>query len=140
MRFWDTSAIAPLVVHEAESARADQLIGADPAMVVWWGAPIECGSALARRHREESLDSAGLQAATGRMRKLSAAFIEVPASDELRNHALRTVRVHPLRAADAMHLAAALIASDFSPGALEFVTFDERQARAAELEGFRVIA
>lgn len=53
---------------------------------------------------------------------------------------MRLLRVHRLRAADAVQIAAAIVAADFQPGSLEFVTLDVRQADAAEREGFRVIA
>jgi hypothetical protein len=51
---------------------------------------------------------------------------------------MRLLRVHPLRAGGALQLAAAIIAADFQPNALEFVTLDARQADAAEREGFRI--
>ena len=46
---------------------------------------------------------------------------------------------HPLRASDALHIGAALVAAEHEPGTLEFVTFDRRQAAAAEREGFHVL-
>jgi hypothetical protein len=50
------------------------------------------------------------------------------------------VRVHDLGAADALQLAAALAASEQRPSTLPCVCLDERLARAAELEGFPVVA
>ena len=64
---------------------------------------------------------------------------EVTAVEAARRHAERLVESHPLRAADALQLGAALIAADGATGSLDFVTFDERQATAAEREGFRVL-
>ena len=52
MRFWDSSAIIPLCVDEAPSVRVKRLAEEDSALIVWWGTPIECYSALARRRRE----------------------------------------------------------------------------------------
>jgi hypothetical protein len=109
-------------------------------MVVWWGALVECHSALARQLRDESLDEAGYQAASLRLRRLCEAWIEVPPVDEVRSRATRVLRLHPLRAADALHLAAALVAAGSAPDEFEFVTFDDRQGRAAALEGFRVVS
>lgn len=48
------------------------------------------------------------------------------------------MRLHPLRAADALQLAAALVLSDFEPRTLPFVTLDDRLASAARREGFEV--
>jgi predicted nucleic acid-binding protein len=63
---------------------------------------------------------------------------EAAASDLLREWAVRVVRVHPLRAADAMQLAAAMTAAKMRPSSLEFVTADRRLAAAAAREGFTV--
>jgi predicted nucleic acid-binding protein len=138
MRFWDASAIVPLLVQERLSTRADAMLTEDRAIVTWWGSTIECSSALARQHRDGALDPAGLQAAGARLQRLASSWIEVPAVAPVREQALRLLRIHPLRAGDAVQLAAALVTAEFRPGSLDFVTFDSRQASAAEREGFRV--
>jgi hypothetical protein len=48
------------------------------------------------------------------------------------------LRVHPLRAADALQLAAATIAAERDPPSLEVVSLDERLNEAATKEGFRL--
>jgi len=53
-----------------------------------------------------------------------------------RPHAERVVETHPLRAANALHIGAALVASEDNPATLEFVTLDRNLANAAEREGF----
>jgi hypothetical protein len=53
--------------------------------------------------------------------------------------ALRLLGVHPLRAADALQLAAALILVRDDPAGRAFVCLDERLREAALLEGFRVL-
>lgn len=140
MRFWDASAIVPLLVHERLSARADALLAEDRAIVTWWGSLVECSSALARLHREGELSSADLRAAGARLQRAATAWIEVPAVAPVREQALRLLRIHALRAADALQLAAALVTAEFRPESFEIVTFDARQALAAEREGFRVLA
>lgn len=52
--------------------------------------------------------------------------------------ARRLLRVHALRAADALQLAAAIAASEADPASLKLVTLDERLAEAARREGFPV--
>jgi hypothetical protein len=49
---------------------------------------------------------------------------------------MRLLRVHPLRAADSLQLAAAVVASEGDPGELPFVCLDEKLAQAASREGF----
>ena len=139
MRFWDTSALVPLVVAEPESARTQRWLREDPAVVVWTLARVELCSALARRRRVEP--RAARKLATAR-REIFAAWerwTEVTAVDVVRRHAERLVETHPLRAADALQLAAALVAAEDRPGSLTFVTLDRQQAAAAEREGFAVL-
>jgi len=62
----------------------------------------------------------------------------VTAVEVVRRHAERVVDTHAIRAADALQVGAALVVAGDDPPALEFVTFDEPQAAAAEREGFRV--
>ncbi len=51
----------------------------------------------------------------------------------------RFLRVHPLRAADALQLAAAFAAAERRPASLEMVTLDDRLADAARKEGFALL-
>jgi len=57
----------------------------------------------------------------------------------VRSEAERVVETHPLRAADALQLGAALVAADGEPETLELVTLDRRLAEAAVREGFPVL-
>ena len=63
----------------------------------------------------------------------------VTQAEAVRQRAERLVSLHPLTAADALQLAAALVAAREQPDAFEFVTLDKTLARAARLEGFRVV-
>ena len=140
VRYWDSSAIIPLIVAEAASGRMSEIHAADPAVATWWGTPIECVSALARLERDGSLTAAGLGSSIARIRGAVLSWAEVGPSDDVREQAIRLLRVHQLRAADAIQLAAAIVAAGFQAGTLEFVTLDRNQAAAADKEGFQVIA
>ena len=107
-------------------------------MIVWWGAPVECVSAIARREREGDLPAAAANAAIARLRALEPSWTEVTPSARVRGLALRLLRTHPLRASDALQLAAALVAAEEDPGALGFICLDERLAAAAQREGFTI--
>ncbi len=139
MRFWDSSAVVPLLVDEPSSAVVLGELERDPDVIAWWATGLECVSALARLEREGSLDSAGMSAAMGRLDALEVAWAEVQPGDQLRALAVRLLRVHALRAGDSLQLAAALVAAEGHPGSLAVVSLDERLALAAEREGFRVI-
>src|SRR5205814_4034536 len=51
VKFWDASAIVPLLIAEASTRRLQALATRDPDMLVWWGSEAECVSALARVER-----------------------------------------------------------------------------------------
>lgn len=139
MRYWDTSAILPLIVDEPARERLLGLYQQDQQMVAWWATPIEMASAIARREREGKLSADEADAALKAAKRLSAAWHEVVPSDAVRRTAERLLRVHSLRAADSGQLAAALIAANHDPVTLEMVCCDARLSAAARREGFTVI-
>jgi len=139
VRYWDSSAIIPLMVAESASVRLREIHSSDPAIATWWGTPVECVSAIARLERDGALTPAGLGSSVARIRHAVASWTEVVPSDDVREQAIRLLRVHQLRAADAVQLAAAIVAAEFQPSTLEFVTLDRNQGVAADKEGFRVI-
>lgn len=139
MRFWDTSALVPLLVPEERSDRLTALMREDPGAAVWWITPVECASALARLAREDRLSREDLALAAGRLSAAAARWSEVPPTEPIRDQAQRMLRLHALRAADALQLAAALVLAEFDPKTLPFVTLDARLAAAAEREGFEVL-
>jgi len=139
VKFWDASAIVPLLVAEAPTRRLQALAAKDSAMLVWWGSELECVSALARLERDGALSPQAITLALRRLRQLAAGWHEVDPGDAIREAAARFLRVHPLRAADALQLAAAFLASERRPASLEMVTLDDRLGTAARKEGFAVI-
>jgi hypothetical protein len=139
VRFWDTSALLPLFVAERQSARVRAWLRQDPRVVVWTLSRVEILSALARRERDEPAAARALSRARRQALAAWEEWSEVVAVEPVRSQAERLVTAHPLRAADALQLGAALVAADLDPGGLGFVTFDERLAAAAEKEGFSVL-
>lgn len=139
MRYWDSSALVPLCVDETSSPRMRETYRSDPAVITWWGSEIECVSAFARLERESSMTAELVSAAIARLKSLGTAWHEVQPSRTLRDTAMRLLRVHVLRGADAVQLASAMIAADRAPAALEIVTLGARLATAARREGFTVI-
>lgn len=139
MMFWDSSAVVPLIVAEAATASAQRLLREDPAILVWWATPVECTSAIARLERDHELGGPSVVKATGRLDGLAEAWSEVQPTEAVRRTARRLLRVHQLRAADALQLAAALTASEGDPSTLGFVSLDDRLVDAARKEGARVV-
>ncbi len=139
MKFWDTSAITPLLVEEADSERRERQLEGNSTMIVWYGTPVEIQSALSRRRREGSLNPQAERFAMARWAELAASWAEVEPLRLVRDRALRLLRIHPLRAADALQLAAALVACSEQTNSFEFLTADLRLREAAIAEGFTSI-
>lgn len=134
VRFWDASAIVPLLVFEGSTPAMLSLLAQEDGIVAWWGTRLECASALARLERSGT----SVTSARDRLGAFAAFWAEVEATEAVRRVAMRLLRVHALRAADALQLAAAIVWSEGASG-LTFVTLDERLAAAADREGFRIV-
>lgn len=139
MRFWDSSAIIPLCVNEPASETLRRQMATDEDVVVWWLTRVECMSALSRRLREGVLQSEGERQARAVFDALAAGWSEVEPTEPVRQRAERLPMVHPLRAADALQLAAALLWAQETPRDLEFVCLDQSLRQAAHREGFTVL-
>jgi uncharacterized protein len=94
---------------------------------------------LARLERDTALDTKSAELAFRRLRLIADAWHEVELSELVRENAARFLRVHPLRAADALQLAAAFVAAERRPASLQVVTLDERLADAMRKEGFALV-
>lgn len=139
MRFWDTSAIMPLVSREPLSDEMRRLLEEDVGMVVWWATRVECVSAISRRTREGLLGPEGEASARGLLDDLSGSWTEARPTARLRALAEQALAAHPLRAADALQLASALIWCGGEPRGRSFVCLDERLRTAASRSGFALL-
>lgn len=140
MRFWDTSALIPLIVDEPTTPAMRHVLAQDDEVVVWMLTSVELLSTLGRLGRISTDLADLLPSVRTEVMDLCARLVRVTHIEGVRRHAERLVGVHPLPAADAMQLGAALIASGERPETLDFVTLDQPLARAARLEGFRVFS
>jgi len=136
VKFWDTSALVPLLVHEAATKAMRAHFAADPIVLVAWTTPVECASAIARAEHDGLLTPGEAGTAFSRLDELLTLWREVEPSNDVRDLARRLLRVHRLRAADAVQLASATVAADRRPASLNIVTLDDRLAAAAAKEGF----
>jgi len=139
MRFWDSSAIVPLLIQEPSSEAARHLLREDQGIIVWALASVEVVSALWRRRRAGDIEEEARVEAEDGLAELERVWTSLDDVAHVARRARRLLAVHPLRSADALHLAAALAACDEQPRLLPFVTLDEHLADAARREGFRVV-
>lgn len=138
MRFWDSSALVPLLVDEEET---DALVALYPEddVVAWWSTVVECASAVARLERDGSLEPDDASECFRRLEALAAGWHVVEPSDLVERTARRLLRTHDLRAGDSLQLAAALVIAEQQPATLEVVCRDRRLGLAAEREGFSIL-
>jgi hypothetical protein len=139
MRFWDSSALVPLLVTQASSSKVDEWLTEDGELAVWTDTPVELASALMRLAREGAIAEPDASRAEARIDELLQSCHTIIDVEAVKSQARRLVRVHPLRAADAMQLGAAWEWAAGRPAGRVFHTLDTRLARAARREGFRVI-
>lgn len=137
MAFWDSSALTLLCLQQPASSEARRIEREHPLKVVWWGSKVEIYGAICRAWRNG--DVPDLAPAVARLGHLSRAWYEVPATDRVRDLAERALEEQPLRAADALQLAAALVWCRERPRQRPFVTFDARLGDAARRAGFTVL-
>jgi hypothetical protein len=139
MRFWDASAILPLFMEEPQSETMRNFLKEDDEIVAWWGTPVECQSSFARLRREGVISTQEEDQLRMMLAKLSASWTEIQPANEVRLTAGQLLLRHPLRAADSLQLAAALLWSDSAPQDQVFVCLDSRLHAAARVEGFTML-
>jgi len=139
VRYWDASALVPLVIAEPASSQVRQWLEEDPVIVTWVWTQVELVSAVERRARLGEINRAERRAALDRFALLAGCWDEILDPLPVRLKARALLARHPLRAADAAQLAAALLAVEEDPSTLTFVCLDERLSIAAEREGLRVL-
>jgi len=140
VKYWDPSAIVPLVISEARSATVREWLAQDPAIVTWAWTRVELASAVERRSRQGALDREQRRSCLDAFERMADLWEEVADLAAVRVRAMTLLSRHPLRAADAAQLAAALLLAEGEPSSMTFVCLDEPLVRAAEREGFRVLA
>jgi uncharacterized protein len=139
LKFWDTSALVALAFPEPSSGAAARVADEDEVIAMWWGTPVELESAAQRAARSARIAPLSVRRARQILDDLEDRAAEIGPTEEVRERARRLVRVHELRAADALQLAAAVVWCDGRPESEGFVSLDRRLRTAAELEGFSVL-
>ncbi len=135
--FWDASAVVYLCAPGQASSRARALYREYPP-VIWWGTRFEVRSAIRRTWRDGVLSDTGYKAAETRINALMAAWGEVLPDDKVGNLALDVLDRFPLKAPDALQLAAALAWTKERPRGRLFVSCDTRLSAAAREAGFEI--
>lgn len=139
MRYWDASALVPLIVAETESDWARDRLAEDDRIVTWAWTRTEIVSAIERRTREGALTRLQRRNVLRNFDAFATHWDEVTDVLSVRSRANLLLARHPLRAANAGQLAAAILVQEQLNSKLTFVCLDQRLSIAAELEGLHVI-
>jgi predicted nucleic acid-binding protein len=130
--------LVTLLLPEARTARMRKRLEDDPFITTWAWTRVELASAIERLSREGRLSALDRRACLDQIAQMASNWDEVFDVPAVRSRAIALLARHPLRAADAAHLGAALWVAGDDPAAMEFVCLDDRLNRAAEREGLLV--
>ena len=106
--------------------------------MLWTLTPLEVISGLRRLLREDVVTEETATGAENRLTELLRACHVIIEVEPVKATAARLLRIHALRAFDALQLAAAMHWADGHPRGRILHTFDRRLAQAAQREGFLV--
>jgi predicted nucleic acid-binding protein len=115
------------------------LLWEDDELTVWWGNWIECEVAISRLRRDGVLNEESEREARTRLSRLANEWAEIDPTDDIRLLASLVSKAHPLKAADALQLAAALRWCEGNTSGANFVCLDNQLRQAAEDESFGVL-
>jgi uncharacterized protein len=122
-------------VDQAASPKA-LLFEAKYGIAVWWATKVEMASALAQLVRRQEIGAVEYAHAKRQAEGLSNLWRVIAPSERIATLACDLLETHPLRAADALQLAAAQEWCEGQPSGKVFLTFDQRLRDAAGSAGF----
>lgn len=135
--FWDSSALIPLCIKQPQSKTAE-VFYVKFSVAAWWGTEVEIRSGLTRLKRMGEIGVDQFEHAKALAGKIIDSWEPIRWQIDLAGNACKLLELHPLTAADAMRLAAALEACEHMPQGYAFITGDQRLAEAARQTGFAV--
>ena len=138
VNFWDSSALVPLVVPEKNSLALLDFKESSEMIFTWTLAPVEVLSAFYRLLRTKEISPETHQNAAITWKAVEDALELINETESVKAKAKRILNLHPLKAADALQLAAALAAASDNPPDHTFVSLDNSLRTAAQKEGFQI--
>jgi len=139
LRYWDSSALVALHVRQASTSAVRGLYARDGEVLTWILSDVEIRSALHRLTREGAMTDRQAESAIAAVDAFWETIHVVSLVPPVKTRAKRLLAVHPIRAADALQLGAALTTAYDDPFSREFVCLDERLSAAARREGFTIV-
>ena len=139
MSYWDASALLPVLREEASSEDVRRVLASQSETRSLGTVRVEVACAIARWERGSEVSPILASVYRREAQNLLDEFVLVWPSEALVAHAWDLARIHPLRAGDALHLAAWRLLAAGNPSALPFVCLDKRLCEAALAEGATVL-
>jgi hypothetical protein len=128
----------PLISEEATYDATSSLLREDREIATWWGTLVECSVAISRRAREGSFDETDELPVRVALSLFADSWTRVEPIGGNRLSAAILSRDHPLKATDALQLAAIRWCEGDTSSA-DFVCLDDWLRRAVRDEGFNVL-
>ena len=141
IQYWDTSALIKRYHIEKGSNRVNDLFaeiesGGSKGIISYLGV-LESLSAITRRKEEIKGDYR--KVIKGMLTEIMDKFTIVPIDNYIMELAMKLVIKHNLRSLDSIHLATALMISQYVEKEVVFISSDSELLKAAKKEGFEII-
>ena len=141
IQYWDTSALIKRYHIEKGTQKVNVLFakienGESKGILSYLGV-LESLSAITRRKREIKGDYREVIKAM--LTEITDKFTIVPIDNYIMELSMKLVLKHNLRSLDSIHLATALMISQYAEKKLSFISSDAELLKAAENEGFEII-
>ena len=133
--FWDASVLVALCLKQTSTPQA-LLFQRNYRIAVWWATEVEIASALVQSLRRHEITPPEFAQAKLQAEGLANLWRVIQPSAKVARDARALLERYPLRAADALQLAAALEWCEDKPNGEVFLSFDQRLREAAGLAGF----
>ncbi|HEY7345318.1 MAG TPA: type II toxin-antitoxin system VapC family toxin [Gaiella sp.] len=133
--YFDSSAVAKLLLAEDGSERVRELWAFETTVVSSWITYVETTAAIAAAERSGRISPRTMREALTRLRSEWAAVEAIDVDDSTSAKAASLAVRHGLRGMDAIHLASAVLLAEAEP---VVVTWDVALHRAAQAEGLAV--
>ncbi|MGB7209037.1 MAG: type II toxin-antitoxin system VapC family toxin [Pyrinomonadaceae bacterium] len=138
MSFWDSSAIVPLCLYEANSQNARRLWRRPVSKYIAWFTPVEVMSAFARSERTGEITDQRRLVAEKLLQIIESRFELIHSEPRIVALARTFPSIYGLRSLDSLQLAAALVWCKEFPKDKDFISADAKLLESAKSVGFTI--
>lgn len=133
--YLDTSALVKRYFKEPYSKEVIAKFQEATEIVTSSVAYSEAMASFYRKKRESALENDLMEQVIKNFQTEWHSFIRIQVTDQLNNYIDTSLKAHPLRGFDAIHLASAMVIHEKFPDDFLFACFDQKLTQAANTEG-----